>query len=49
MRQASPFITAPGGIGVNIDSFRRHLAAENLFPRTVKARGSWSYGHRWRT
>jgi site-specific recombinase XerD len=37
MRQASPFITAPGDIGVNIDSFRRHLAAENLSPRTVQA------------
>ena len=37
MRQASPFITAPGDIGVNLDSFRRHLAAENLSPRTVQA------------
>ena len=35
MRQASTTITTSGDIGVNIDSFRRHLAAENLSPRTV--------------
>ena len=35
MRQASTTITTAGDIGVNIDSFRRHLAAENLSPRTV--------------
>ena len=35
MHQASTTITTAGDIGVNIDSFRRHLAAENLSPRTV--------------
>jgi hypothetical protein len=35
MGQASPSITALGDIGVNLDSFRRHLAAENLSPKTV--------------
>ncbi len=34
MRQASAPITAAGDIGVNIESFARHLRAENLSPRT---------------
>ena len=34
MRQASAPITAAGDIVVNIESFTRHLRAENLSPRT---------------
>lgn len=34
MRQASGAITASGDIAVNIESFARHLRAENLSPRT---------------
>ncbi len=34
MRQASAPITAAGDIDVNIESFARHLRAENLSPRT---------------
>ena len=33
---ASPTVTE-GDLGVNIESFRRHLEAENLSPRTVKS------------
>ena len=35
MRQASQPITAAGDMAVNIDSFGRHLRAENLSPRTI--------------
>ncbi len=34
MRQASAHITAAGDIAVNIESYGRHLRAENLSPRT---------------
>src|SRR4030067_649038 len=34
MRQASADITAAGDIAVNIESYGRHLRAENLSPRT---------------